>query len=211
MGFSVYCNWCGTTLYNEDMARLTVEIQRNAQTKLDARWAVEARPTLHFCVKPKVDFGRMGLSADDHDDAGSCYARAIATINGEETESPDMGLEWRLVPVDAPEREERPRPNRVVQPVRTVQGRPDPLAPFRAQIGKWADGLGDPRANDSIETLYIRVPTHTALRRAGIETVEDLIHVIEHDALSAVRGIGVGRAQEIGCALDRHFQRIEAS
>jgi len=29
--------------------------------------------------------------------------------------------------------------------------------------------------------------------------------------LSAVRGIGVGRAQEIGCALDRHFQRIEAS
>jgi hypothetical protein len=73
---------------------------------MDAKWAEEVRPTLHFCITPRPDNDRLGLPdpEDDKIDAGSCYQRALAMIRGRVTEAPetpDLGLEWRLVPVGA--------------------------------------------------------------------------------------------------------------
>ena len=102
------CDWCGAWLYGKDFAEMPVTIHRAKGTTLERRWAEEMKPTRHFCVNPRTDYPRMGLNAADlngDDDAGSCYAKAIASIRGTQLKPPDMGMEWRLVPSQTAERE----------------------------------------------------------------------------------------------------------
>jgi len=95
------CNWCGADLKGRDHASLPVKVKRQRRGRLDAHWAEEVRPTLHFCVADDgADYDRLGLDRPDGD-ADCCFTRALAAINGTSLEAPDMGLEWRLVPVGA--------------------------------------------------------------------------------------------------------------
>jgi hypothetical protein len=99
MGFRAHCNWCGEYInLGGDHAELCVTIQRKRATKLESRFAQQVRPTLHFCVTPNGDNDRMGID-EDASDPDSCYERAMAMIEGRETAEPNMGMEWRLVPV----------------------------------------------------------------------------------------------------------------
>lgn len=143
MGFHVRCNWCGKHLYDEDMAVLKVTIDRRKATRLESRWAEETRPTLHFCVAPAVDYNRMGIEDGRQDDAGSCFARAVAAINGTSTKPPDMGMEWRLMPAS-----------------RRVGDPPPPLAD---ELSGLFDAI-TPRASQSLRRAGLCTPE--ALREA---------------------------------------------
>ncbi len=113
MGYRILCDWCGACLYGEDYAELPVTIRRRRNSVLDARWAEEARPTLHFCVPSNAGDNRMGIEAQSDD---GCFERARALLKGTPSEPPDMGLEWRLLPVgslvhDPPRQGQEPEPD----------------------------------------------------------------------------------------------------
>jgi hypothetical protein len=99
MGYRVRCDWCGCDLRHGEFAELPVSIKRRRTSALDSKWAEEVRPTLHLCVNANQGHERMGITLPDDTDA--CYERAIAAITGTTTEQPDMGMEWRLVPIGA--------------------------------------------------------------------------------------------------------------
>lgn len=86
--FRVHCDWCGEVLYKVDHARLDVAIKREGGTRREREWAEEVRPTLHFCVNERTDFNRMGIEGAAQDDAGSCFAKAMAAVRGTELEPP---------------------------------------------------------------------------------------------------------------------------
>ena len=103
MSYWVVCNWCGRTIgKDDDRAVLTVTIDRRIeQTVLGRKWDEEVRPTLHFCVGQRIDANRMGMDFRDLGlEDGSCFERAIATVNGTKASPPDMGMEWRLMPTN---------------------------------------------------------------------------------------------------------------
>lgn len=104
MGYHRRCDWCDAFLgHDTDFAEMPVKIQRRRRTRNDEHWAEEARPTRFFCVAPEPDRegqNRMGLP-EVEEETDSCYDRAIRAIVGTKIEKPDMGMEWRLVPVGA--------------------------------------------------------------------------------------------------------------
>lgn len=111
VSYRVHCNWCGKHLFREDRAVLEITVERRAAASRRERdWAQEQRPTLHFCVGENLDTNRMGMSDMRVDDPDSCFTRAIAAVNGRKTEPPNMGLEWRLVPVPGGPQERAPQP-----------------------------------------------------------------------------------------------------
>lgn len=158
MSYRVHCNWCGTALYKAEHATLTVRIERRGDTRLRTAWAEEGRPTLHFCVASKLDTNRMGLEEWEDDDGDSCFTRALAFIDGRGTETPDMGMEWRLVPIGTPV-EETPQ--------------------FRR------GGPQTPTSPELREILHALVPKcQYALPRAGISTIEQVEAMTDEELLS---------------------------
>jgi hypothetical protein len=99
MGYSVRCDWCGCNLSSGHFAEMPVKIKHRRRSALDSAWADEVRPTMHFCVPSDEGHNRMGIESQDGEDC--CYERARALISGTSTDTPDMGMEWRLVPVGA--------------------------------------------------------------------------------------------------------------
>jgi hypothetical protein len=96
MGYRVVCDWCGCNLTSGHFAELPVNIKHRRRSALDSAWASEARPTMHFCVPSDEGHDRMGIQSEGGD---GCYERAKAMIEGAVSERPDMGMEWRLVPI----------------------------------------------------------------------------------------------------------------
>lgn len=102
----------------------------------------------------------------------SCYDRAIAAIKGTPTSTPNMGLEWRLVPVG------------------TTLEAPSPRASVLAP--------GDPALRACLERLPTR--GRHALRLAGITTVAQ-IQAMTDPELLALPGVGWGTVTTLRAAL----------
>jgi hypothetical protein len=167
MGYHYKCDWCGACLNGEDYAKLPVAVKRRRRTRNEAHWAEEVRPTLFFCVPPEPDregLNRMGLP-DDETPSDSCFERAMLAIQGTDTETPDMGLEWRLVPIGARVSEGRRASREPVQLSDGVLGFLNTLAP-------------SPRS-----TL------NRALRKANLTTLDE-IEEMGVDELMGIKGIG---------------------
>jgi hypothetical protein len=112
MGYYIECDWCGARLHDGDYAELPVTIKRRRSNALDGRWAEETKPTRFFCVAPEPDRegrNRMGLQPAEEETSDSCYERALRTIKGTKASTPDMGMEWRLVPIGAAIKEAKPK------------------------------------------------------------------------------------------------------
>jgi hypothetical protein len=183
MGYYVTCNWCGESIgHDEDCATVPVEIKRRNKSRgiLDREWAKEVRPTLHFHVSELEDRDRMGLSAELNDEPDCCYMRAMAVVKGRGTETPDMGMEWRLVPVDDDV-------STTVDTASTVAGAKGhgnrTPAPVQVQADADLDAL--------LATLAPspRAALDRAFRRADISTLEQ-IEAMSDDDLMAINGIG---------------------
>lgn len=176
MGYRVHCDWCGEALYQVDKAVLPVTIARERSNELEAKWAADTLPTLHFCVSAQTDhesYKRMGLRPVE-DLEESCFDRALAAIKGTKTKPPDMGMEWRLV---------------------SVGGSPRTV---RAEV---ADSLGtetvagvEPALRAVLARLSYRA--RLALPRAGIRTLEQLSSKTDEELLE-VPGVGQGTLQTI--------------
>ena len=173
MSFHVRCDWCGAGLYKDDQAVMSVKIERKSELRtMERRWAEEVRPTLHYCVAGSVDYNRMGLPGGG-EELDSCYERAIAAIQGTATTPPDMGMEWRLMPIDG-------EGAGSVEPAIGLEARPD------------AD----------IANLEIGVRAHNALRKAGIESIHELA-ALTASQLAEIEGVGPTMAEQIKEGLRR--------
>lgn len=172
MTYWVECDWCGKALYGKDQAVMEVHVERERTGKLEARWAEEVRPTLHFCAAPEVDYNRMGLTEGRPDDLDSCYQRAVSSIKGRKTEPPNLGMEWRLVPVAA-----------------ETAAEGNVSDEQRKAASKWLRSFGGltPRA-------------HMALVRRGIDraTAERM----SDEELLEITGVGLGTVRVLRAALE---------
>lgn len=175
MTFVITCDWCGAHIPNEaDCAKLPITIQRRRSNALDARLAEETKPTLFFCVDPgtREARSRMGLE-QRFESPGGCFERAMRAITGTRTETPDMGMEWQLVPIGTTAATQQ-------------HGR---------RHGNRAPAAG-PVAADADLAAYLNTlaPSPAAsLRRAllgkGISTL-DQIEAMSDDDLMAIKGVG---------------------
>jgi hypothetical protein len=106
VSYHAECDWCGAWLsYDADQAQMSVVICHRKGSRLDAQWSEEAKQTRHFCAAPKEDTDRGGRNRAGlvpEPEFESCYDRAIAAMTRTELGDPGMGMEWRLMPVDAP-------------------------------------------------------------------------------------------------------------
>lgn len=185
MGYRIHCNWCGENLYKVDKAVLGVTIERRRANALEAKWAEETKPTMHFCVSPEPDrkaYNRMGLEPDEH--AGeSCFDKAVSMIEGRELAEPDMGFEWQLVSVDS-----------------------DPKTDAATQPGR--ERPGSRGANYKPLEPDLRACVHSslssscwfALPRAGISTFAQ-VEAMTDDELLAVSGVGHGTVKVLRAAI----------
>jgi hypothetical protein len=185
MTFFVECDWCGETLHDKDHAVLLVTVKRQRSGVLEGKWAEEVRPTRHLCVGQELDFNRLGLPDGIQDDTGSCYQRAIAAMCGLETDQPNLGMEWRLVPVDEPWPSKKVMRASVSEARRLAQrDRLDQVSPDLARI------------------ILARLPVARkyALPNAGITTVAQVAEMTD-DELLALPGIGWGILRQLREAL----------
>ena len=163
------CDWCGADLYSRDYAELIVTVKRRRTGILDAKWAQEARPTLHFCVGAELDReGRNRMGLPDEEDAGDgCFERAVRAVRGTRTATPDMGLKWRLPPVGVKVEDRRPS-----------AAPPAPVAPDADLASFLAPLAPQPRA-----------ALKRALRAAGVATLDQL-DAMTDDELMDMPGVG---------------------
>lgn len=192
MGYRTLCNWCGERLDGKENAELQVVVSRPAKTRLGREWAQEIRPTLHFCITPRVDYDRLGLEAPDDGerDAGSCYARAIAAIQGRKLNEPDLGMEWRLMPVDEVV---------LIDGSQVPDGAPLPDGPLRGKALMNEIRREPPpplTRNHPIRYLDIAPGVDHALFRAGYTTVGDILDT-PAAKLEAIPGVGPKTIQRI--------------
>jgi hypothetical protein len=187
MSYRTHCDWCGEWLsHGADQAVMQVTIyHRNGRGTLEAKWAEETRPTRHFCAAPKEDTddggrNRMGLVPEDRLD--SCYDRAIAAITGSELRDPGMGMEWRLMPVDAPH-------------VDPSTGAPRPVKLDWAAHSRLFDERMKPGGIGALEDA-IPPSAWSAVVRTGIVTIAQL-EALTDEQLLAMRGIGATSVRRI--------------
>jgi hypothetical protein len=175
--YIITCDWCGKHIGNEtDCASLPVTVKRHGsgsrRPNLGAGrdWGQETLPTLFFCVSSdgRDARDRMGLAAP-RESPGGCFERAMDAIRGTPTETPDMGMEWRLVAVGAADTDGRAHGNRPPAPV--------PVA-ADADLAAYLDTLAP-----SARACLVR-----ALHGAGISTLEQ-IEAASDDDLMAINGI----------------------
>jgi hypothetical protein len=193
----IECNWCGQDLYGRDYAGLPVTIKRRRASRLDAAWAEERRSALHFCVAPddSEERNRMGLPRSDEKDAESCLTRALAMIEGTGTATPNMGLEWRLVPAGAVISEASDE--RVAEVVHDEGAMAEPLWVFDHPAMRGCGGESRRWFNHELEARGLNLtdcPTSFniyRLRDDGYETVGDLYRSIQDESLLKVRGVGL--------------------
>jgi hypothetical protein len=165
MTYIITCDWCGEHIDNEtDCARLPITIQRRRRNALDAKWAEETKPTLFFCVDPSIN--------EASGSPGGCFEHAMRAIAGTPTEMPDMGMEWRLVPVGATadiEQHGRWRGNRTPAP-----------APVTAEA-------------DLTAYLSTLAPSPAAALRRALQRAEvltlDQVDAMSDDDLLAIKGV----------------------
>lgn len=185
MGYKIHCDWCGEHLYKVDKAVLGVTIERRRENALEAKWAEETKPTMHFCVSPEPDrkaYNRMGLDPDEHM-GESCFDKAVAMVKGRKLAEPDMGLEWRLVSVV-----DDPKADAATQPERERPGSPGanykPLEPdLRACV----------HSKLSSSCWF-------ALPRAGISTFAQ-VEAMTDDELLELSGVGWKTVKVLRAAL----------
>lgn len=188
MTFHINCDWCGASLYKKDMAVIEVTIKRRRSNDHERILAQETRPTRHFCVNDEVNYDRLGLPSDE-DDLGSCYERAIATITGERTQPPNLGLEWRLMPVDEPR---TPR-STIRRAAADAQ---------REERAAHADHVFESVEPALRRVIAERLPAARkfVLPRAGITTL-DQVAAMSDEELLAIRGVGLGILRELRAAV----------
>lgn len=196
MSYRVHCDWCGEYLAPEDdqaVMPVTVQHHRGNGT-LDAKWAEETKPTRHFCASPREERdrdgrNRMGLMADDS--AGdSCYDRALAAIRGTESTTPDMGMEWRLMPADPD-----------LQPA---------VAEAEAKVTQKFDERRLRLAYELADADLGLTPRATqALLKAGIGL--ERAKTMSDDELLALSGVGQQTVERLRAAIERDSQTPEAS
>lgn len=157
MGYVIHCDWCGAALYECDRAKLPVTIDRFKANPLERRWAEETKPTLFFCVD------------DENGSPGGCFERALRAIRGTGGVPPDMGMEWRLVPVGA-----------------TVIPTTGDLV-----LDEVACVQADSNLEEFLNTLAPspQRKLHRALSRAGISTLEQIEEMTD-DEFVAIRECG---------------------
>lgn len=172
MSYYVECDWCGEVLTGQDHAVLPVTIKRQRASRERAHWAEETRPTIHLCVGEEVDYDRLGMR-DHIDDGESCFTRAMAAIHSIETAPPNLGMEWRLVPM---QNEESTPTN----------GKHAPRGPVAEDL----------RA--ILATLAPKV--RYALPRAGITTIAQ-VEAMTDGELEALPGVGLGTVRALRQAI----------
>ncbi len=121
------CDWCGKRIdvHGEPYVKASIEI---VNTSKDWKGTREKRiePTRFFHVTPlrsREEWNRLGIEVKDESVGDCCYTRALKSIEGEpEGGTPDMGLEWRLVPVGARVSEGRRASREPGKPVQLSDG-----------------------------------------------------------------------------------------
>jgi hypothetical protein len=164
------CDWCGGQIDTQQpYAKANIKIVSASRDRLGRREET-VEPTRFFHANPLRsldEWDRLGIEVKDEGLSDCCYTRALNQIEGEpDSGTPDMGMEWRLVPVDAPVGETRAAPTS--KPV-----------PADADLG------------DFLATLAPS-PRHAlsrTLERAGVDTLEGL-EALTVDDLMEMPGIG---------------------
>jgi hypothetical protein len=175
MSYYVECNWCGANLHGRDHAQLGVLIKRTRRRLRD-----ETRPMMHFCVADDgLDYDRLGLEPGE--EAESCLTRALAAVDGTELQQPDMGMEWRLVPVGSTVRETEVVPadtGLMAEPLWEDAYRGRGWRRELVEQGLDLDSRGRPG------------PFNVYRLRDHYETVGDLKRAIDDESLRDVKGVG---------------------
>ncbi len=203
MSYRTACDWCGATLLSKEHAEFDVTIHRIRRTELEAEWAKEARPSLHFCVTPAPDpeaRNRMGLPDENEDAVDDCYTQAVAAI----TARPEIGLEWRLMPSrgDGAETDPAPAtPNLSGSLVGLSMEEHRAAYDARVAIAKSSGGLLQLRLPDRIEY---------PLLRDGILTIADVERALSDGSIFDVHGIGRSRANELRAILAEYRGGVTA-
>jgi hypothetical protein len=182
MGYQVKCDWCDAPVDpDDDHAVLEVVVNRHKEVRslLDRKWAQETRPTLHFCVEPRESTDRMGL-VETEGEPDDCYQRAMAAIHLRATERPDMGMEWRLVPIDTETHQDE--------------------AEFEDR-SLWEEGYPGLLARELCDA-GLDLPLPKRLHEVGIDTLGDLRRAVEAESLLTVKGIGPAKLKSLRERLD---------
>jgi hypothetical protein len=168
------CDWCGESIdVKLPYVRAAIEVVTTARSRLGEREKV-IEPTRFFHahdLRGVEEFDRLGIEVKDQNLGDCCYTRALRQIEGVGPDTlPDMGLEWRLVPVGAEIASPSPRRSRKQPP---------------------PDGPWNPDAVISRFVLGLSPKVKHAVRRARINTVEQIEGMSDEEILR-LDGIGYG-------------------
>lgn len=182
MSFWIVCDWCGKRLNAKEnnYAILTVEISHPGAI------FKEVDTSRHLCAnRSHRDLAdRMGLPIGSLEGDPTCYERAVAAIEGTPTDRPDMGMEWRLVPIHP----DRPDHRRAL---------PDDTDSRLAVLEK---ARQEANQDDGIGTLSLHHATYIALVRNGITKIAQ-VEAMTDDELLVIPRIGPGRLSELRAAV----------
>lgn len=169
------CDWCGKSISagQETYVKAAIEIV-NTSIGARGRPKTTTEPARFFHVNPirsRNEWDRLGIEVKDESLGDCCYTRALKAIEGQpDWETPDMGMEWRLVPIGATIQEKAHR----------AVGQPEPL------VVSPDAGLSELLATF---TPSPRNALARALGNAGISTLEQL-EAMSDDELMATPRIG---------------------
>ncbi|MFZ2049532.1 MAG: hypothetical protein WAU69_01215 [Solirubrobacteraceae bacterium] len=209
------CDWCGRRInpFREQYVEASIEIV-TGEKDYAGRAQNRVEPSRFFHVTPlrsREEWDRLGLELEvgSEEIGDCCYTRALRHIEPADLSEPDMGLEWRLVPVgarisedgeveqsDAGPFDHEPLWQRVE---RRGCGEPYLLPRDDPRAFRW---LGDSLCGGSM-------PGASAYTVWGIETVGDLRAAIENGRLLKVQGVGPKRMLKIQKAFERFLKTVE--
>lgn len=175
------CDWCGEPIKveKEPFVKASITLVTTKRRDYSSKREEYAEPTRFFHahdLRSVDEFDRLGIEVKHESLGDCCYTRALRQIEGVAPDTPpDMGLEWRLVPINEPQGEAAARDS-----VNRLSTGPDAeLEDFLATLSpSWKTRIGN------------------ALQRAKVSTLDQLA-LLSPSEITRISEMGFGTFQRL--------------